>query len=106
MVRVVILYPKTADSHFDMNYYLKTHITHIREIFKDLGLVKIEIDEGVASAMPGQPIPYASISYFTFKDPDGFQKGFATSGAWIMGDIANYTNVQPLIQIDRIVVTE
>ena len=106
MFRVVLLYPKSDDSHFDTDYYLSNHIPRIREIFKDLGLVKIEVDVGIASATPGQPPPYASISYFTFQNLEGFQSGMASQGGWIMGDIINYTNVQPQIQINQVVVAD
>jgi hypothetical protein len=26
MIRVTVLFPKTSDSHFDMNYYLTKHV--------------------------------------------------------------------------------
>lgn len=102
MIRVVILYPKTSDSHFNMDYYLNHHIPLVREIFKDLGLSRIEVEEGVANAFPDQPVPFASISYFTFEKPEDFQAGMATRGGEIIGDMANYTNVQPQIQINRV----
>jgi uncharacterized protein (TIGR02118 family) len=104
MFRVVIMYPKTEDSHFDMDYYLSHHIPRIREIFKDFGLVKIEVDDGIASAMPGQPVPFASVSFFTFTTLEGFQAGFMSDGAWIMGDVPNYSSEMPQIQMNRIVV--
>ena len=106
MFRVVLLYPKTSDSHFDADYYLGNHIPRIREIFKDLGLVSIEVDIGIASAFPGQPPPFASISYFTFDNLEGFQSGMESDGEWIMGDLPNYTDVQPQIQIDQVVVAD
>jgi len=104
MIRVVILYAQTSDSHFDMDYYLNKHIPRVREIFKDLGLVKVEVDDGIASAFPGQPAPFASVSYFHFETLEGFQQGMATHGGEIIGDVPNYTNVQPQIQINRVVV--
>ena len=103
MIRVVMLYPRTGDSRFEMNYYLTRHIPRIREIFMEQGLLDLEVQQGIAGAMPGQPSPYMCISSFLFEKLEGFQKGFAAQGAWIMGDVPNYTNVQPQVQISNVV---
>ncbi len=103
MFRVVMLYPQTSDSRFDMDYFLSKHIPRIREIFKDLGLRNIEVQQGIASAMPGQPAPFMCISSFLFDTLEGFQQGMAAQGGWIIGDVPNYTNVQPQIQISNLV---
>jgi hypothetical protein len=62
------------------------------------------VEEGIASAVPGQPAPFASISYFLFDKIEGFQTGMLTHGGEIIGDVPNYSNVQPQIQISRIIV--
>jgi uncharacterized protein (TIGR02118 family) len=103
MFRVVMLYPQTNDSRFDMDYFLNKHIPRIREIFKDLGLRNIEVQQGIASAAPGQPAPFMCISSFLFDKLEDFQQGMAAQGAWIVGDVPNYTNVQPQIQISNLV---
>ena len=106
MFRVVIMYPKTNDSHFDMNYYLTHHIPMIRDIWRHTSLGKIEIDQGIANAAPGQPVLYESISYFYFEKIEDFQNGFMQRGGEIMGDIHNYTDVLPQIQIDQVVIAQ
>jgi uncharacterized protein (TIGR02118 family) len=106
MFRVVIMYPKTNDSHFDMNYYLSHHIPLVREIFNKTSLGKIEIDQGIANAFPDQPVPYASITLFHFEKIEDFQNGMMTRGNEIVGDMPNYTNVQPTIQIDQVVISQ
>jgi uncharacterized protein (TIGR02118 family) len=105
MIRVVILYPKTSDSHFNVDYYLNHHIPLVRDIFRDLSLVKIEVDEGLANAFPEQPVPFASISYFTFDRQEDFMAGMGARGGEIIGDLRNFTNVQPQIQIDRVMIS-
>ena len=105
MFRVVIMYPKTPDSHFNMDYYRDHHIPLVREIFGGLSLRCIEIDKGLANAFPNQPFPYESISYFHFENIDDFQNVMMSPrGGQIVGDMQNYTNVQPLIQINQVVV--
>lgn len=103
MISVIMMYPRTSDSQFNWDYFLNNHIPRIREIFKDLGLQRIDLHTGVASAMPGQPPPYMCICEIMLDNIEGFQRGFMQEGAWIMGDIHNYSTVQPLVQISNIV---
>jgi uncharacterized protein (TIGR02118 family) len=106
MFRVVILYPKSSSSYFDMDYYLSKHIPLVRDIFQHSSLGKVEIDTGIANAFPDQPVPYESISYFHFEKIEDFQQRMMVRGGEIVGDMHNYTNVQPIIQIDQIVVAQ
>lgn len=104
MFRVSMMYPNDPGSTFDMDYFVSKHIPRIREIFMDLGLADVEVQEGIGGAMPGAPAPFICISSFLFETMEGFGQGFAAEGAWITGDVANYTNVRPQIQFGRVVV--
>lgn len=103
MISIIMLYPKTTDSTFNWDYFISTHIKRIHEIFDPFGLVRVQLHSGMGSALPGQPPPYACLCEFNFETLEGFQKGFMAEGAWIMGDIHNYTNVQPLVQISSLI---
>jgi uncharacterized protein (TIGR02118 family) len=103
MIRIAVIYPKTKDSTFDMNYYLNKHVPMVVARLTPMGLVKGEIDEGIAGAMPGDPAPCMTIGYMTFEKLEDFQKGMAAHSAEILGDIPNFTNVQPQIQISQVV---
>jgi len=102
MIRVSVLYPKTSDSHFDLDYYLNKHIPLVKERLTPLGLVRVGVDEGLGGLASDQPASYADIGYLVFENIEDLQKGLAAHGAEIMSDIPNYTNVQPQIQINRI----
>jgi uncharacterized protein (TIGR02118 family) len=104
MIRVTVLYPKTSESHFDMDYYLNKHTPMVIDRLMPLGLVRLEVDEGLNGLSPTQPAAYAVIAYLVFENVEALQTGLAAHGAEIMGDIINYTNVQPQIQINRIAV--
>jgi uncharacterized protein (TIGR02118 family) len=104
MSRVTVLFPKTSDSHFDMDYYLSKHVPMTKAKLQSLGFpVEAEVDEGLGSLMPGESAPYAAIGYLLFEKMEDLQNGLATHGAEIMGDIPNFTNVQPQIQIGSVV---
>ena len=104
MIRVTTLFPRTSDSHFDMDYYLSKHVPMTKAKLQSLGFpVEAEVDEGLGTVTPGEPAPYAAIGYLLFEKMEDLQNGLATHGAEIMGDIPNFTNVQPQIQIGTIV---
>src|SRR5688572_21346328 len=102
MFRVLIMYPKTPESTFDTTYYVERHLPVVREIFADLSLVDIQVDVGLGTGMPGQDAPYASVSLFSFEKLEDFQTGMAARGNEIIADVPNYTNVQPVFQINQV----
>jgi uncharacterized protein (TIGR02118 family) len=104
MIRVTVLFPKTDDSHFDMDYYLSKHVPMTTAKLQSLGIpVEAQVDETLGSVPPGEPAPYAAIGYLLFEKMEDLQNGLATHGAEIMADIPNFTNVQPMIQVGNIV---
>ena len=50
----------------------------------------------------GKPPLYAVMTLLEFDSVDAFGKAASTHGGPIMGDIANFTNVQPVVQISEI----
>jgi uncharacterized protein (TIGR02118 family) len=103
MIRITALYPKTSDSRFDMDYYLNTHTPLVRRLASEAGLTRIEVDEVMGGAGPDEPPQFAVICTLTFETLEGFQAGLASHGEAIMGDIPNFSNVQPIIQVSRVV---
>ena len=99
MIRVGVLYPLTKK--FDWDYYLGKHTPLVQRLLSP-ALRKVEIDQGVAGGGPGAPATYTTVCTLTFDSVDAFQAAFAPHAAEIMGDIANYTDVQPLVQISEV----
>ena len=107
MIRVTVLFPRTSDSHFDMDYYLSKHVPMTKAKLQGSGIpVEAQVDEGLGTATPGEPAPYAAIGYLLFEKMEDLQNGLTTHGAEIMADIPNFTNVQPQIQIGSIVMPQ
>ena len=103
MICLTVLYPKTADSRFDMDYYLNTHTPLVRERLTPLGLMGIDLEAGVAGGAPDSPPAYTMIGRLNFASPDELQNAFATHGPELTGDIPNFTDVQPIMQISQMV---
>jgi len=101
VIRITVLYPNGEGSRFDMAYYTSKHMPMVKQKC-GLACKSIAADFGVNAGQPGSKPPYLAIGYLTFDSVDAFQKAFAPHAGEIMGDIPNYTNVQPIIQISDI----
>jgi len=101
MVSVTVLYPKTADSRFDLDYYLTTHTPLVRELLTPMGLTGIDLEQGLAGGAPNTPPAYTLIGKLNFTTIEELQAALMTHGPALMGDIPNFTDVQPVMQISR-----
>ena len=100
MQRVTVLYPSGADVKFDFDYYLAKHVPWVA------GLVGqcIEVRRGISSPT-GSPA-FVCIATIHIQSVADWEAVLAQHGPKIMADIANYTNSQPVLQIDEIVRAE
>lgn len=79
MIRATVLFPKTSDSHFDMDYYVSKHVPMTTEKLQSLCFtVTAEVDEGL-STLTGEPAPYAAIGHLLFENMEDLQKGLTTT---------------------------
>lgn len=85
-----------------MDYDLTKHVPMVISRLGTIGLVNGEIDEGIASFPTELPAPYAIVGHITFQNLEDLQRGMSAHGAEIMGDIPNFTNIQPVLQVSRI----
>lgn len=102
MVKVTILYPNDSIANFDMDYYANKHMPMLDSLFGET-LKKIEIDRGIAGRTPADAVPYLAIGYLYFDTLEAYQEAFAPHAETILGDIPNYTNVMPTVQISEVV---
>jgi uncharacterized protein (TIGR02118 family) len=100
MIVVSVMCPKTNQSTFDFNYYVQKHIPMAKARFEEFGSLDVRVMRGSAM-MDGAGPMYALIAEVTFPSQEHLQDALAKYGAEIMADIPNYTNVQPVIQINE-----
>jgi uncharacterized protein (TIGR02118 family) len=91
---MTILYPKTEDSTFDMDYYTSTHMPMVAKAFGD-GCK----GWGAAVVMSDK---HSAIGWVLIDSMDTFNAGMAEQGATIMADVANYTNQQPEVVMGEV----
>ena len=94
MISVHIMYPKTDDSTFDMNYYTSTHMPMLAEALGD------SCTGWGATVAKGDQ--YEAIGWATVTSQEAFDACMAENGAKILGDVPNYTNVQPELVVGDI----
>ena len=103
MIRVSLLFPNQLGSTFDQNYFADKHIQMAKQRLEGLGLVGVEIDRGISAADPNSAAPFVAVAHFTFNSVDEVHTAFKAVGREVMGDIPNYTNIQPQVQISEII---
>lgn len=101
MIRVTIMY--VQGGKFDADYYAAKHMPMLAEKVGS-ALLKYEIDKGIAGLVPGQPAPYVGVGHLYFNSMPEFMQAFGPHLAAIQGDIPNYTDQTPILQISEIVV--
>jgi uncharacterized protein (TIGR02118 family) len=101
MVRVSVFYPNKAGVTFDMDYYVTKHMPMVKQ---KLGAAckSMTIDAGLGGGGPGAPAAFVAMCHLGFDSAEAFQAALAPHAQEIMGDIPNYTNAQPVIQISEV----
>ena len=100
MVRVSVLYPNSEEARFDHDYYAGEHMALVWKILGPRGLVRAEVDRGVAGA-PGQPAPYVAIGHIYFESFEQFEQAFSEGIEPLFEDVPNYTNIGPVMQVSE-----
>ncbi len=94
MIRLSVFYPTTEGATFDHDYYRNKHVPLAVSAW---GLEGAEIDKGIDG-------PYAAAVHFTFDSLDAMGAAMAAEGTGaVMADVANYTDIVPVMQTSEIV---
>lgn len=101
MATLNVIYPRESGGTFDYDYYQNRHLPLAGERWSDVGMVGGEALLGKAS-VDGSASPYFAIGILHFNSADDLQSALSGEHASeITGDIRNFTNVQPVIQINE-----
>lgn len=101
MIKVTVFYPHENGKSFDMGYYLDKHIPMVQEMMGE-ALKGGAVEEGLSGAEPGSPPPYFAMGHLYFETVESFQSAFGPHAEAILGDVPNYTGVQPAVQISEV----
>ena len=103
MFKVSVMYPNKEGARFDHTYYRDKHMPLVKARMGDACLY-YTVDKGLAGGAPGAPPPFVGMCHIYCESAEAFQQAFAPHVAEIMGDVRNYTDLQPILQISEVVV--
>jgi uncharacterized protein (TIGR02118 family) len=103
MIKVSVMYPNGPDAHFDDAYYRDRHMPMVKQLMGDTCKF-YTIDKAMAKGAADPNAPYIAMGHLFCDSVEAFQTGFGPHTKAIMGDIPNYTNQKPVVQISEVVV--
>ena len=92
MIKVSVMYPKSDDATFDMDYYKTKHMEIVDRTMKP---AKWEIDSGLDG-------PYIAIGHLYFDSHEALGAAMGEGGE-AMADVPNFTNAQAAMQVSEVV---
>jgi len=103
MVKVSVLYPNGEGKSFDMDYYCNKHVPMVAGLLGD-SVKAATVEMGLAGGTPGSFAPYAGMGNLYFNSVEDFEDSFGPNAEKIMGDLPNFTNIEPLIQVSEVMI--
>ena len=106
MVKISILYPNQKGSRFDMNYYLNTHMPmSIERLGAAKGFRGVSVERGLSGIVPDSEPTYIEMGHFLFDSVEDFLSAFTPHATILQGDMPNYTDVEPTIQVNEVAIS-
>ena len=104
-IKVSILYPHRPGSRFDFAYYIDKHMP--RELLSaHPGFEGVSVERGAGGAEPGAEATYVAMCHFSFRSAEDFLAAFMPHAAELQGDMRNYTDIEPVIQFNEVLIAK
>lgn len=104
MIKISILYPNTG--RFDMDYYLNTHMPRsIERLSAGEGYRGVSVERGLGGASPGSAPGFVALCHYLFDSIESFMAAFQPHAAELLGDMPNYTGIEPVIQFSEVAIS-
>ncbi len=101
MIVVSVMYPDAEGHKFDMAYYCAKHMPMV-QLKLGPACKRVNVLQGLGGDRPGTKPTYSAIGPLWFDSVEAFEGAFGPHAAAILADIPNYTNSQPVIQINEV----
>ena len=103
MIKVSIMYPNTKNAKFDMNYYLEVHMPmSIGRLSAAPGFGSLSVERGLGDGTSGSEPAYVALCHYVFDSLEDFLAAFTPEAGVLQGDMPNYTDLTPLIQVNAV----
>lgn len=107
VIAINILYPNQLGKRFDFDYYINSHMPMSIDLLSmHPGFRGVSIEKGVANADPKNALAYVAICRFCFDSVESFMDAFNPHQALLQNDMINYTDIEPIIQANEILLAK
>jgi uncharacterized protein (TIGR02118 family) len=103
MIKVSVMYPNKPGCRFDHAYYKDKHMPLVKERMGSACLF-YTVDKGLMGRAPHEPATYVGMCHIYADSVESFQAAFGPYAKEILADLANYTDIFPVLQISEVVV--
>lgn len=103
MIKVSVCYPSGDGNKFDLDYYTQKHVPMVVGLLGS-SLKGAAIEKGLSGAEPGSTASNTVMACMYFESVEAFQNSFGPHAEKILADLPNFTNIQPDIQINEVVI--
>jgi uncharacterized protein (TIGR02118 family) len=103
MIKVSVMYANKPGARFDHNYYREQHLPLIKRSM-GAALSYYTIDRGLAGGAPDTAATYVAACHLLCDSIGTYRSAFGPHAKEISGDIPNFTDVTPIVQISEVVV--
>jgi len=103
MIKVTVMYPYTEGARFDHAYYRDRHMPMVKARLGG-ACAYYTVEKGLAGRAPGTPPAFVAMCAFICDSAEGYLAASQEHGAEIRGDITNYTDIVPVVQLSEVVV--
>lgn len=105
MVKISILYPNKPGARFDFPYYTEQHMPRSIELLgAHPGFKGVSVERGISGAAPDSAPDYVAMCHFLFDSAEAFLQAFMPHAPELQGDMGNYTDIQPVIQVSEVLI--
>lgn len=109
MIKVTVMYPYAEGARVDHAYYRDRHMPMVKARLGS-ACAYYTVEKGLAGRVPGAPLApgvppaFVAMCAFICDSAEGYEAAIQQHRAEIMGDIANYTDIRPVVQVSEVVV--
>lgn len=103
MIKVSVMYPNKPGATFNHAYYRDKHLPLVQQLLGE-ACRGYTVDKGLGGAAPGQDAPFVAMCHIYADSIESFGAAFAPHAKTITGDVKNYTNIEPVMQVSEVVV--
>jgi len=101
------MYPNKQGSRFDFPYYVEKHMpTSIKLLSAHPGFIRVSVERGIGGAAPESAPTFIAACHYLFNSIEDFLAVFAPNAEALQRDMPNYTDIEPVIQVNEVLISQ